>query len=114
MDDDYLLATVRYVDMNPVKARLCDRPQDWGWSSARAHFAGEDDVLVQVRLMLERVYDWRSYLAGVNPRTDALVAQHSRTGRPLGTDAFVSGLEAITSATLQPGRLGRKPKGEKE
>jgi len=25
---------VRYIEMNPVKAGLCERPQDWPWSSA--------------------------------------------------------------------------------
>lgn len=29
MDEDYLLATVRYVESNPVTAGLCDRPCQW-------------------------------------------------------------------------------------
>ena len=43
MDEDYLLSTVRYVERNPVVARLCVDPEDWKWSSARAHLKGEDD-----------------------------------------------------------------------
>jgi REP element-mobilizing transposase RayT len=31
---------VAYVENNPVKARLCKRPEDWEWSSARAYPAG--------------------------------------------------------------------------
>ena len=48
MDEKYLLSTVRYVERNPVAARLCVNPQDWEWSSARAHLKGEDDKLVSV------------------------------------------------------------------
>jgi len=35
--DAYLLEVCRYVDLNPVRARLARRPQDWVWSSYRAH-----------------------------------------------------------------------------
>jgi putative transposase len=34
--DAHLLATVRYIAMNPVESGLCDRPADWRWSSHRA------------------------------------------------------------------------------
>jgi hypothetical protein len=33
---------VRYVALNPVRARLVERARDWPWSSVRAHLAGED------------------------------------------------------------------------
>jgi putative transposase len=29
MDEDHLLAAARYVPLNPVRARLVARPQDW-------------------------------------------------------------------------------------
>ena len=50
MDEAHLLAAVRYVAMNPVRARLVARAraQDWRWSSVRAHLAGADDGLVTV------------------------------------------------------------------
>jgi putative transposase len=35
--DAYLLEVCRYVDLNPVRAQLVKRPQDWDWSSYRAH-----------------------------------------------------------------------------
>jgi REP element-mobilizing transposase RayT len=34
-DDDELLATCRYVLLNPVRAGLCERPEDWPWSASR-------------------------------------------------------------------------------
>src|SRR4051794_15803990 len=40
MDEAHLMAAVRYVELNPVKAKLVRRAEDWPWSSARAHVAG--------------------------------------------------------------------------
>ena len=37
MDEAYLLAATRYVERNPVRARLVDRAADWPWSSAGVH-----------------------------------------------------------------------------
>jgi len=35
--DAYFLEACQYVNLNPVRARLVRRPQDWHWSSYRAH-----------------------------------------------------------------------------
>lgn len=36
-EDAYFLEVCRYVDLNPVRARMVRRPHDWTWSSFRAH-----------------------------------------------------------------------------
>jgi putative transposase len=46
---------VRYVSLNPVRAGLVARPEEWKWSSVRAHLSGLDDALVTVRPVLDRV-----------------------------------------------------------
>jgi REP element-mobilizing transposase RayT len=48
MDAPHLLAATRYIALNPVAAGLVSRAEDWPWSSARAHLAGEDDELATV------------------------------------------------------------------
>jgi putative transposase len=35
-DEFYALEVSRYIALNPVQAGLCDRPEDWRWSSYRA------------------------------------------------------------------------------
>ena len=55
MDEEHLMAAARYVAMNPVRARLVERAEDWPWSSARAHLAGRDDGLVEVAPLLAAV-----------------------------------------------------------
>ena len=107
----YLLAAVRYVELNPVKAKLCRMPQDWRWSSAYAHLAGRDDRLVKVGPMLDRVADWSMYLASDGDSCDELLDRYSRTGRPLGDEQFVRRLESLTGAVLARKQPGRKSKG---
>jgi putative transposase len=34
--EGHLLELARYMDLNPVRAGLCDHPLDWRWSSCRA------------------------------------------------------------------------------
>jgi putative transposase len=62
MDEAHLVTGARYVSLNPVRARLAARAQDWPWSSVRAHLAGEDDGLVTVKPSLDRVRDFRTLL----------------------------------------------------
>jgi putative transposase len=112
MDESHLVSAARYVEMNPVRARLAATPQDWRWSSAAAHLAGRDDALVQVAPLLDRVPDWATLLdenADDSERFDALRAGE-RTGRPVGGDAFVAGLEAQLGRPLARRRPGRKPR----
>ena len=33
-DSEHFLKTAKYIEMNPVKARLCDAPENWEFSSA--------------------------------------------------------------------------------
>jgi REP element-mobilizing transposase RayT len=39
-DDAHLAAVVRYVETNPVKAGLVERPEDWPWGSAARRHSG--------------------------------------------------------------------------
>ena len=45
-DDTQLLAVMRYIDLNPVRAGLCNNPTEWRYSGARAYLNGEDDKLI--------------------------------------------------------------------
>jgi putative transposase len=115
MDEAYLMATVRYVERNPLAARLCRRAQDWPWSSAAAHLRGRDDRLGEVRSMLSRVDDFAAYLS--NPGGDGIgahIRKHSRTSRPLGDEGFVQTLERLTGRALIRRTPGRKKKVEEK
>ena len=111
MDEKYLLACARYVEQNPVRAKLARRPRDWRWSSARAHLAGKDDGVVKVAPMLERAPGWKAFLAeGLGGETLEAILGHERTGRPLGSGAFLKKLARITGRDFKRGKPGRPKK----
>ena len=62
MDETHLVAALRYVALNPVRAKLCSLAEDSGWSSVRAHFSGEDDGIVEVAPALDRIGDYAAFL----------------------------------------------------
>ncbi len=111
MDEPHLLAAARYVELNPVRARLVKRAGDWPWSSARAHLAGRDDGVVAVAPLRALVPDWAAYLAGgLEPETLEAIRRHTQSGRPLGSAHFVERLEVRLGRVLKPGKRGPKPK----
>ncbi len=55
MDDSYLFTAARYVEMPPVTAGIVALPQEYSWSSAKAHLLAQDDTLVKVKpLIIDR------------------------------------------------------------
>ena len=42
----YLIACMRYIELNPVRARVVEWPGQYRWSSFRANALGEDDALL--------------------------------------------------------------------
>jgi len=111
MDEPYLLAAARYVELNPVRAGLVANPADWPWSSARAHLSGRDDGLVKVAPLLAMIGDWNAFLNSAMPGEELKdLRRHSRTGRPLGSETFLERLEAIVGRILKPQKRGPKPK----
>jgi putative transposase len=110
MDERHLLRAARYVELNPVRAKLCRTPWRWPWSSAAAHVAGCDDGLVRVGPLLERVKDWREFLmeTAVGDQ-DELLRCHARTGRPLGEATFLDHVEQVLHRIVRPAKRGPKP-----
>ena len=114
MDEAHLIAAVRYVSLNPVRAKLVAKAEDWPWSSVRAHLAGKDDPLVTVGPVLDRVSGFAE-LIGPDARDEkqfAALRDRERTGRPLATAEFVADLERRLGRPIACRSPGRKPKGE--
>jgi putative transposase len=111
MDEGHLLACARYVELNPVRAGLTARPEDWPWSSARVHLGGAGDGLVDPAPLLERWPDWRAVLdSGLANDELAAVRAREASGHPLAGEAFVRALAGGTGRRLGPGRPGRPTK----
>jgi len=109
MDQRYLLAAARYVELNPVRAGLVDSPKDYPWSSTKPHLINQDDGLVKASPLLGLVEDWWKFISeGLSGEDTDKLRKHQRTGRPLGSDVFIKQLERRTRRILQRQRPGRK------
>ena len=115
MDETHMLAAARYVELNPVRARLVERPREWRWSSARAHLLGRDDGLVSVAPLLKLAPDWRGFLRqGLSEAELEAIRAGERTGRPLGSARFVTRLEKRLKRPLARQKPGPKPKAAED
>lgn len=111
MDEAHLAAAARYVALNPVRARLAERAEEWPWSSTRAHLAGEDDELVEVAPLLDRYGDFSTFLGGdEDQQATRALRRAETTGRPTGNDDWLRELEEKTGRVLAPRKRGPKPK----
>ena len=109
MDEPYLLAAARYVELNPVRAKLVVAPSEYRWSSARAHLKGKDDGLVRVAPLLELAGRWRRLLSGaVSEEELKAFREHERTGRVLGDEEFQQRLEKQLGRVLRRKTPGPK------
>jgi len=112
MDEAHLIAAVRYVSLNPVRAGLVERAEDWRWSSVRAHLSRADDALATVSPVLDRVPDVAALLDGaLDAPADDTLRRAETVGRPVGDAAFIEDLEARTGRTLAARRPGRPAGG---
>lgn len=110
MDERHFIATVRYVELNPVRSGLSGRAHDWRWSSVHAHAARQPDPILTHTPVLRCIADWNAFLVsdGDGPDFDTLRKQ-TRSGKPGGDAEFISKLEAMTGRRLLKRKPGRKP-----
>ena len=108
MDEEHLQNAVRYVSLNPVRAGLVERAEQWPWSSAAAHLAGKDDELVEVQPVLKRYGDFTTLLATEQDDIYMPLRQSETTGRPLGSATWIAQLERQTGKILKPRKRGPK------
>jgi putative transposase len=112
LDESYLLACTRYVELNPVRAGLVKKPEAWRWSSAAAHAKRKDDILVRTKPLLAMIKSpWGKFFSVDVQESDmALFRKHERTGWPIGDDAFIERLERLLDRKLKPKKPGPKVK----
>lgn len=102
MDEAHLHACFRYVELNPVRAGLVERPEQWRWSSARAHLGVVADGLTDLAAGSARIEDWRGLLeAGLAEPERAAIRAGERTGRAVGDAAFLARMAAETGRPLR-------------
>jgi len=116
LDERHFWLAMRYVELNPVRAKLCRRPWRYEWSSAAAH---TEERARSELLDLSEWYEqmpgeaWRKELSRMlNDAELAQMRRRTHTGRPLGSDSFLSKLETLLGRRLRALPPGRPKKGK--
>lgn len=111
----HLLACMRYIELNPVRAGLCAQAEQWPWSSAAHHLGlGRSALIVEHEMYwslgntpFEREHSYREFLAqGVPMAEQGQFTEAVLRGRPVGSEAFLKPLAADHERVVT-----RRPRG---
>ena len=105
LDEEHLLRAVRYVELNPVRARMVAEAADWLWSSARAHLGLCGDALLAPDRPFPGEWsgEWTAFLKQeLTAQETAWIRQNIATGRPTASLEFVKQLEQEIGRPLTP------------
>lgn len=106
LDEPHLIATVRYVLLNPVRAGLCSDPRDWEFSSIHEHLGDCRSSITERGALDPFIQDIEKLLNTASDVRDEDIARHVRTGRPMGDQQFLRRLEVETGRSLIPKKRG--------
>jgi putative transposase len=115
VEPDGAWVVARYIETNPVRAGMVVEAEQWRWSSAAAHASGGDQFNLLDFSTWASEYDgsrWREALrtSVQDEAWQRRLEEATLRGRPLGTETFVTRLEACLSRPLHRKRPGRPAK----
>lgn len=109
LSQTHLYAAMRYIERNPVRAKIVETAWDYPWSSVRAHIFKQKDSLLEDNFMVSEIKDWRLFLSEEDKQTDInLFKMHANNGRPLGDNQFIEAIEKLTGRVLHKQKPGPK------
>jgi putative transposase len=112
LDEDHYWAALRYVERNPVRARIVRLPWRYPWSSAACHTGrGEPTGLLDVATWRREASpkDWEDVLTEADDEEMVrLLRIHTHTGQPLASDSFMSKVETFLGRRVRPLPVGRQ------
>jgi putative transposase len=111
MDTRHAINSAAYIELNPVRAGMVDKPWEYRWSSAAFHTGiVKKDPVIEERGFCWSCREWKEFISRPVIVTEAEKVCF-RTGRPLGDSEFIAKAEQISGRVLRPQPAGRKPAG---
>ncbi len=111
LDRDYLLAAVRYVELNPVRAGIVDKPEEYPWSSTRAQMRRQSHLELDLddewMKELPGPAQWLSFLGTNRSEESVALSLNINQNLPCGSEQFIANLENTAGLNLRyrpPGR----------
>lgn len=117
--DSYCLACYRYIEMNPVRAHMVEKPEAYPWSSFRHNALGGKNNLIMPHsswIALGNSFRQRTkayrcmFDCDLDSKSVAEIRYGIAKGLPTGSAAFKSKIEKILSIDLRSGLVGRPKK----
>ncbi len=115
----YLLACMRYIELNPVRAGICPDPGHYHWSSYRTNALGEPSTVVTPHPLYENlVTDTGGRHAAYRELFDQVLTDTTLSdirlslnqSQPLGNSRFVDAIEQATGQRREARPRGRPRK----
>lgn len=115
----HLLACMRYIELNPVRAGLCIGAAQWPWSSAAHHLGLARSALVTEHEMywslgntpFEREHAYREFIGqGVPTAEQTRFTEAALRGRPVASEAFLKPFAGEHAAVVTVRPRGRPRK----
>ena len=111
LDENHYWTAMRYVEVNPRRAGLPTRLEDWELSSAKAHLTGVQDPLVPLAEEIGRrrftAAQWREFLDGADAEQEGHLRSALKSSRPCGTPEWIVTLEQKFKRKLSSSSRGR-------
>jgi putative transposase len=115
----YVLSVYRYIELNPVRAKMVNDPAQYKWSSYHVNALGKESDLCQPHAIylqlgqtsIERLNTYRSLFqdALTQPMIDEIRACTNKE-LVLGNEKFKQEMETLIGEKLKTGKMGRPPK----
>src|SRR3990170_3749937 len=112
--EKYLWAVARYIEQNPMRARIVKKAEDYPYSSAKAHIDGvKDEILGEALFEGRQREDYIELMkASIKEEEINNIRNHTRNGRPVGSESFIEKMERKLDRIFKSKPRGR-PKKEK-
>jgi putative transposase len=90
-EEAYLWAVARYIEQNPVRAKIVPEPEEYAYSSAPGHIKGMPDEIISEELFIPNERDeYIKFLkAKVTEKEISQIRYTTKTGKPLGSKRFI-------------------------
>ncbi|MBI9017205.1 MAG: transposase [Phycisphaerae bacterium] len=117
LDDHHFWLALRYVEQNPVRAKMVRVPWRYEFSSAAVHVGetNKNEIIdIKAWEKLSHGLNWKEILKqNLESEVSENFRNNYRRGRPLGSDNFISKLETLLNRRLRPLPVGRPKKSKK-
>lgn len=121
--ETYFLACHRYIELNPVRAGIVTRANEYVWSSHAHYASGSPNSLITEHSLYLRLGEdkddrqtaFRSlFTEPLEAETLANIRTAANAGCALGSEAFMQNIQTVVGRNVGLPRRGRPPKDEAE